>query len=455
MKKLIYFSLLITGVLVSCNKDDAALPDNTVNFSASKLGFENSETSKSFMVRIDRAASREVKVAVQLTATAMDYGTDFTTIPAAENNIIQLSFAAGETAAEIKVNKVGSLFDGDESLSFTIASATSEVVVGATPQLALTFGAIISDGSRLRLEGGGGSSAPNSVFVDFSGNEATAVARASWQLGFSCNDPFDFAVILNNVTAGTAVVATGKTNLDGYVISAEDSTALAAQLAIGGGLGSFDRVDDLSGDLSKTVIKEGKVYVVSPGESQPWFKVMVTLKDLNTYTIKYARLTESSPRSLDVVKQGSYSFVYASLTTNKLVPFEPRTEKWDIVWGRSLYKTTMNDGTEVPYVYSDLVLLNVRAGVKALEVLASTRSYADYKLSDLTLSDLSSDYDVIGSKWRNGGSPNTPASVKRDRFYVVQDAAGNIYKLRFVTMSGEDGVGGERGRPEIEYALLK
>jgi hypothetical protein len=48
----------------------------------------------------------------------------------------------------------------------------------------------------------------------------------------------------------------------------------------------------------------------------------------------------------------------------------------------------------------------------------------------------------------------TNAGVKTDRFYVLKDSYGNYYKLRFTKFgTGTDGT--ERGRPEIEYALLK
>ena len=43
--------------------------------------------------------------------------------------------------------------------------------------------------------------------------------------------------------------------------------------------------------------------------------------------------------------------------------------------------------------------------------------------------------------------------VKADRFFVIKDCAENYYKLRFLKFgSGDDG---ERGRPQLEYELLK
>ncbi|MEK7226475.1 MAG: hypothetical protein AAB221_12460, partial [Bacteroidota bacterium] len=67
-----------------------------------------------------------------------------------------------------------------------------------------------SSGSQVELNGlagtEAGSAAGNSVYLDLSTNQATAVTRASWDLGFYCGS--DFRVILNNTTsAGAKVLA--------------------------------------------------------------------------------------------------------------------------------------------------------------------------------------------------------------------------------------------------------
>ena len=61
----------------------------------------------------------------------------------------------------------------------------------------------------------------------------------------------------------------------------------------------------------------------------------------------------------------------------------------------------------------------------------------------------SSDRSIIGINWRN-----VFVGVNKNVFYVVKDAAGNVYKLRYLKM-GVGGDGGVRGRPEMEYALVK
>lgn len=330
MKRIFYLSFLLVGLLVtSCNDDDAPLPDNTVNFSSTELGIGEAETSKSFTVNMGRKADAAVAVSISLTSKGATYGSDYSTIPVTTNNTLTVNIPAGETSATVTINKVGKLFDGDESVEFQITNVGSGVVLGDKKTLKLTFGTIISTGSKLTLNGGEGEgNAVNSVYVDFSGNEQTSIARKSWNFGFSTGN--DFGVILNNTTASTAIEATNQ-SIEA-IVSAADSASYATKLVIGGGVGNFDIVDDITGDLSKSVIKEGKVYIVNLGESQkPLYKVKVSKKDANTYTIQYAKSNETIVKSLDVTKDAAYNFVYVSIIENKIVSAQPEKAKWDIV----------------------------------------------------------------------------------------------------------------------------
>jgi hypothetical protein len=86
-------------------------------------------------------------------------------------------------------------------------------------------------------------------------------------------------------------------------------------------------------------------------------------------------------------------------------------------------------------------------------VLTSATTYEAFGESNLTGQTFLKTRDAIGSKWRST-APGTTAGIRKDRFYVVKDPAGNYYKLRFISM-GLASDGGERGKPVIEYALVK
>jgi hypothetical protein len=317
----------------------------------------------------------------------------------------------------------------------------------------------VSDGSKLTLNGGeGGASAVNSVFVDFSEDKQTPVLRASWDLGFYCGSD-DFRVILNHSTGGSAI-ALDKTDLN--EVTALDTIQLEEDgiLNVGHGSGSYTYLDPVEGGrsayLSGTVIKaisatdtENKVYIYARGNSgtsdRGWQKIKIIRKG-SGYTLQYAGINETSFKSLDISKDTKYNFKYVSFDKGA-VEVEPERTEWDIEWGLTTYKASPT----IPYTFSDFVIINFVGGVQAAEVMTSMVSYADFKESDLAALTFSGTREVIGGNWRvtSGGT----VGVKTDRFYVIKDAAGNVYKLKFISFHANDG--GERGKPEIEYSLVK
>src|SRR5690606_25113376 len=140
-------------------------------------------------IALSRAVEATTAILVSLTPTLLTYGTEFTTVPAATNNIITLTVPAGQSGVSIKVTrKSGVLLDGDESLAFKITSVGTPAIAGANTDLTLSFKAIVSEGTEIQLNGIAGeepgSSAANSVFLDLSTNIQTPALRASWDLGF-------------------------------------------------------------------------------------------------------------------------------------------------------------------------------------------------------------------------------------------------------------------------------
>jgi len=328
-----------------------------------------------------------------------------------------------------------------------------------------------SDGSTLTLNGligaEDGPSAGNSVFVDFSTDKQTSVARAAWDLGFYSGA--EFRVILNN-TAGAAAIVTTKTDLN--AVTAADTTALAlsAKLTIGQGAGDFPQVDPVEGNLSTyltgTVIKEvsateadNKVYIVNPGLAgftgkRYWQKIRV-IRSGNGYTLQYAKINETTFKTLTITKDAAYNFKYASFTTGA-VNVEPEKQAWDIEWTLATYKAVA--ATTIPYTFSDFVLINFVGGVTAAEVIFSgtaansTVNYANFTEANLSGITFVGTREAIAGNWRIT-SPAASAGVKTDRFYLLKDGAGNIYKLKFVSFHPNDS--GTRGKPVIEYKLVK
>lgn len=315
-----------------------------------------------------------------------------------------------------------------------------------------------SDGSTLTLNGligaEAGSSAGNSVYVDFSANKQTSVDRDSWDLGFYSGA--DFKVILN-ATNGSSVIKVEKTDLNAVTSADFDPN----NLKVGQGGGTFALIDDPreASILNKTAIgvvsatdAENKVYIINRKggannvlATADLFKIRILRKG-SGYTLQYAKVGDAAFKTLDIVKNGNANFQFASLVKGTAVNVEPEKASWDIVWGYSMYYTAT-----FPYGFSDLVFINNLGGVSAAAVATSAKTYAAFAEADIASVTFSTNRDIIGSTWRN--TTGTAIGVKTDTFYVIKDSAGNVYKLKFNSFISNDG--GERGKPVIEYKLVK
>lgn len=327
-----------------------------------------------------------------------------------------------------------------------------------------------SDGTQMTLNGGeGGSAAENTVFVDLSADKQTPVKRTTWNLGFYNGN--QFRVILNS-TSGSSAIEVNETDIN--AVNADNTDLEGLNIALGTP-GAFDNIDDLTGDISKTLIPEisetennNKVYVINTSggshgaglDPENLFKVRI-LKAGDDYTLQYAEINATNYQSITIRKDQEYNFQYFSFDRG-LVDIEPSKGDWDFQWTWSLYFGETAGG-QYPYGFSDLVFINSLAGVSAAEVIFQDEdgksngepSYEDFSESDLPALSLSTSKGVIGANWRvtPSPSPGVVAGAKKDRFYVIKDAAGNYYKLKFNSFTPEDA--GKRGYPELEYKLIK
>lgn len=342
------------------------------------------------------------------------------------------------------------------AITFTACKKDEEPMVSVPP----------SDGSTLTLNGiiaaEAGTSAGNSVYVDFSKDKQTAVARASWDLGFSTGP--DFRVILNNTTSAGIKIITTATSL----AAVGEADTLGLTLAINQSAPDYKDFlnDGITGSLINTAIPavsatatDNKVIILNRGTgggiaARPWIKLKVTRNATGGYTLQYAKIKETTNfTTVQISKDTKFNFKFVSLTNGALVGVEPEKSDWDLVWGYSVYQTNFGTGL-VPYNFSDLVFLNTLTGVTAAKISTSDFTYAAFTEANLTSSKVvfSEARDAIGSTWR--ATTGTPLGAKADVFYLIKDQAKNIYKLKFVSMgAGSDG--GTRGKPVIEYKLVK
>lgn len=470
MKKnfILILSFVLLAIGACSSDDDAALP-NAVAFTSTSLNLSAETTPIEIKFASPTAAAGSLTLTV--TETAVANGTDFSTTPAVAANTVVVPFEKNVFTVSFTFKKIKEAIEGQvKNVVFTISSATINTVISENKSIQVNFNETASLGNAL-APGVGGPTEPNQVFVDLSSGKMTAVPRVSWDLGFYSGT--DFRVIINH-TVRMSAKQTTSVNID--EVQAEDATMLV------NGSGSITQVDDPAGDITKTAIAaisatdaDNKVYVINmgsnPGTTNPavgsegtgtgpsrgWKKVRI-LRSGNDYKVQYADIGATTHQEIIVSKNAAYNFTFLSLLDKKTVSVEPQKAQWDISFTSFTNTTSMGAGL-VPYNFADFVLNNVKGGAKTYQVLTTAFTYDSFTLANVDNTKFTDDQRNIGSNWRGtvsgtdaNGNPVSGFAARSDRFFVVKDPAGNIYKVRFT--AGVNAAG-ERGNPTFQYALLK
>lgn len=466
------FILILSFVLLAftaCNNDDDApvVETSTVALAGASLNLTAATTPVE--VKFDKPAAEAGSITLTFTESGVVYGTDFTTTPAATGKTVVVPFAKNATSVTLTFNKLKDAAEGEvKNVVFTITGTTVNTAIAANKSIQINFNETPSLGKALAVTVGGATQ-PNQIFVDLSSGTTSSIVRTSWDLGFYSGT--EFKVVLNS-TVKMAAKQLVTTNID--EVQTTDDTMI-----IGNGKGVASQIDDPTGDISKTtaiatvsaVDSDNKVYLVymgnSPaltapalgsegatGASRGWKKIRV-LKSGNDYKIQYADIDATTHNEIVISKNADFNFTFFSLLEKKTVNVEPKKAQWDISF--TTFTNLLSPTT--PYFYADFVLSNLKGGAKTYQVLTTEFTYDSFTLANVADAKFTADQRNIGASWRgttNGtdanGNPIAGFSLKTDRFYVVKDPAGNIYKLKFTGGTSDTG---ERGYPKFQYALLK
>jgi len=337
----------------------------------------------------------------------------------------------------------------------------------------------------------GGFNEPNQVYIDLSTKSETTVKRDTWDLGFASGTN---RVIING-SIGMAVKQLSTTNID-EVQQPEPSVALGFTTQ-----STFGYVDDPTGVLNgngsgvgtaiaaiSTNEADNKVYLVNLGKEVPdtapgtgspnvegdargWKKIRIT-RNGDDYVLQYADLDATTHKTVTISKNSDYNFTFFSFSANSTVDVQPQKDKWDLnftVFTNYTPNPSLGQGVLITYIFSDFVATNIHGNTKVYKMEffkdengnsvrdeeARNTSYDSFTLDNVEESkfaESSSDQRVIGGSWRGGGGPGSPTNIYNNVFYVVKDAAGNVFKLKFLALTSEEGT---RGYPTFEYKLLK
>jgi len=462
MKKIYILLTFIALAFAGCSDDDKGTERFGVSFLNESVNVADATTPVKVVFNTGMPANGFVTISY--TATNVVYGTDFTTGADAVNGVFTLPFAAGDTAIAFNFNKLTNATEGEvKNVVFTITQISlAQVEITGNESIRLNFNEMPNMGGQAS-PAVGGSNEPNQVYFDLSTGQYTERPRASWDLGFYSGGD-SFKVIING-SVGMAVKQLNTTNID---------AAQSADVSVA--IGTFDPlneayIDSPNGLLTGTAIAEvssidadNKVYLVNMGYSVPttpaatgsvsvagphrgWKKIRV-LKSGNGYTLQYADAGATTHTEVTITKDQAYNFAFFSLVTGTTTPVEPQKALWDLNFTTF---TNIIEGSG-SYFYSDFVLSNTRGGTRAYQVETSATSYDNFTLAHVNAAnfdtDTAKDQRAIGANWRNV----IPLQLYTDRFYIIKDPAGNIYKLRFTALLSQQG---NRGYPVFQYALLQ
>lgn len=322
----------------------------------------------------------------------------------------------------------------------------------------------------------GGPNQPNQLYLDLSTGTSQSINRASWDFGFS--SAADFRVVINGslkmavkkletsditlvqkIDAAVTVGAGTTASTNGFVdnptgVLAGSGAGIGTAIAAISATDADNKVYLVNLGFGVGTAKPGVGNVEIDGAARGWKKVRI-LRSGNGYKIQYADLEATTFTEKTITKDAAYNFTFFSLASANTVAVEPEKAKWDLNF--TYFTNYVNFGTEVSYGYSDFIVSNMKGGTGVYQVVATTElTYAGFTKANIVEANFTAsatDQRIVGANWRNGGGQNgSLPSIKTDRFYVVKDAAGNYYKLKFLAMTND---AGERGFVTLEYAILK
>ncbi|MEL6811841.1 MAG: HmuY family protein [Bacteroidota bacterium] len=469
MKSIKSLSILLVSLgllfVSSCSSDDDSQTTSgqpfVVAFESLSANLNELGATKEIPLVYSESATLSGSVTISLSATNAVYGSDFSTTPAADGNVITLNISPGTSGTNVVFNKLNNNLDETTEIVFTITAINYEAgqIQGNT---SFTISNSASLGRALEPSVGGPNQG-NQVYIDLSTETQTVVVRDSWDLAFYSGD--DFRVGLN---ASIYMAAANLETTDIDAITEADVADLIPVVAIG----TFDPtnedyIDHPDGDILLTAIdaisendNDNPVYLVNlgfevgteipdpgsvaiAGDARGWKKIRV-LRSGDGYLLQYANLNDTSHQEISIPKTPEYNFNFFSFNTNNTVSVEPKAEQWDINF---TVFTNIIDGAG-SYGFADGVLHNRKGGVLAYEVLTDQFEYEQFSSGNVNNAAFQQDQRAIGSNWRDvfDGAPLS------DRFYVLKDPNGNVYKLKFLALTNDQGV---RGYPEFEYELLQ
>lgn len=188
------------------------------------------------------------------------------------------------------------------------------------------------------------------------------------------------------------------------------------------------------------------------GNYRGFWKFQMLDADSNAYNVRYARLNGQDEQTLRIPKKKGVNRVQLSFNEGgKVLSLEPEKQLWDLLFTQ--YTTLLFTDDNIPYPYLVTGVLINPYGVSCKEdtLTAFENINRDYA-SSLTFNSIS---DEIGYDWKlvvgDVSTGNVTYQIRPRTSYIIRDASGLYFKLRFTGFYSNTG---EKGYPSFEFVRL-
>lgn len=277
--------------------------------------------------------------------------------------------------------------------------------------------------------------------------------KKEWDLGFDCAAD-GWRIILNSSNFMYAA-ATGQTDFSiqpdtaGLVWKFDASSGNPDSVA-------FGKWVDFSPQDSASVYSN-EIYVIDRGYDEAGNlrglrKIVFQELSDSSYTFRYANLDGSGDNTFTVIKKPEVNYICFSFNEGgKQLDLEPPKYDWDLLFTQYTTLLYTDEGDPYPYLLTG-VLSNTTGVMVAQDTLY------DFSTINLDIAQTlfySQTLDEIGYDWKDVvgdvSSGNVTYVIVEGLNYVVMDAEGYYYKLRFISYYDHSG---EKGIPTFEYQRL-
>lgn len=206
-------------------------------------------------------------------------------------------------------------------------------------------------------------------------------------------------------------------------------------------------------------VYSGEVFIIDRGAyehsgAERYRKFRIDTVDQTHYQITYSYLDNSGLQSLVIPKNNDYALMYFSFNAGgQLVNVAPPSRQWQLMFCKYIHEYTSEPiGSPFRYYIVTGTVMNkwndVQAGMQAKDSLPGYIPFGNIELVQAQNVPLYQQAAYIGFEWKIFSFTTNLYSIIPDRYYIIKDDRGYLFKLRFIDFYDSSG---NKGSAIFEY----